>query len=135
MDKQCHPQSIAVVKTRANHLGVEVAIQEFRDFDLSSEDVCGVLVQYPNTDGQINDFTEMIETAHANNTLVAMATDILSLTMIKPPGDLGADIALGSCQRFGVPMGYGGPHAGFFAVKKELTKLLPGRIVGQTWYE
>lgn len=133
VDERSHPHSIAVLQTRARHLGVEVHIGSFRSFDFASGSVCGVLVQYPTTDGQIEDFTDMIKVAHDNGVLVAMATDLLALTLLKSPGDLGADIALGSCQRFGVPMGYGGPHAGFFAVKKELTKLLPGRIVGKTW--
>ncbi|XP_064386896.1 glycine dehydrogenase (decarboxylating), mitochondrial-like [Halichondria panicea] len=135
VDSRCHPQSIAVVRTRASHLGVEVVESDFRDFDFSSGQVCGVLLQYPNTDGQINDYSQVIEKAHGQEkkAMVAMATDLLALTLLKPPGDLGADIAFGNAQRFGVPMGYGGPHAGFFAVKKEYTKNLPGRIVGETW--
>lgn len=131
VDSRCHPQSTAVVCTRASHLGVDVVVQDYKDFEFT-DDVCGVLLQYPNTDGQINDYRETIELAHQHQALVAMATDLMALTMLKPPGDLGADIALGNCQRFGVPMGFGGPHAGFFAVKRELIKLLPGRIVGQT---
>jgi glycine dehydrogenase len=133
VDRHVHPHSLAVIQTRANHLGVETVVDDFHNFDFSTGTVCGVLVQYPNTDGQINDFTEMIEKAHENKVLVAMATDLLALTLLRPPGDLGADIALGSSQRLGVPMGFGGPHAGFFAVKKPLLKSMPGRIVGRTW--
>jgi glycine dehydrogenase len=125
----CHPQTLEVVKTRARALGVEVVVDDAETFSFNDR-VCGALVQYPDTFGRINDYSGLVERAHAAGALVAVATDLLSLTLIRPPGEFGADIALGSSQRFGVPLGYGGPHAAFFATRDALKRHMPGRIVG-----
>jgi glycine dehydrogenase len=131
-----HPQTIAVVKTRAKWLGIEVEVgdvEKLKTQNAKLKTFCGVLVQYPTTDGRIVDYGPLTEAAHAHNTQVVAATDLLALTLIKPPGEWaggGADIAVGNAQRFGVPMGFGGPHAAFMACKSEFTRKLPGRIVG-----
>eukprot|EP00246_Nothoceros_aenigmaticus_P004437 TRINITY_DN15970_c0_g1_i1.p1 TRINITY_DN15970_c0_g1~~TRINITY_DN15970_c0_g1_i1.p1 ORF type:complete len:910 (+),score=173.64 TRINITY_DN15970_c0_g1_i1:285-2732(+) len=126
----CHPQTIAVCITRAEGLGMVVKVAELAEFDYSSKDVCGVLVQYPATDGEVVDYADFIKDAHAHGVKVVMATDLLALTVLKPPGELGADMVVGSAQRFGVPMGYGGPHAAFLATSQEYKRLMPGRIIG-----
>src|SRR5688572_22579993 len=105
----CHPQTIEVVKTRAEAIGVEVRVGDAESIDW--EDVFGILLQYPATDGRIRDWSEIAGRAHEAKAMVVMATDLLALTLLRPPGEIGADIAVGSTQRFGVPMGYGGPHA------------------------
>ncbi|KAA8495054.1 Glycine dehydrogenase (decarboxylating), mitochondrial [Porphyridium purpureum] len=125
-----HPQSLAVIKTRAEGFGVEVISLHHSQFDYSGNDVCGVMMQYPATDGTVQDFSEQIKAAHAGGAKVVMASDLLALTLLKPPGELGADFVLGSAQRFGVPLGYGGPHAAFFATRDEFKRLMPGRIIG-----
>jgi len=130
VDAGCHPQTIEVVRTRARPLGITVKVGEAAGFDLAAEKAFGLLVQYPATDGAIPDFRPLCEKAHAAGTLVAMATDLLALTVLTPPGELGADVAVGSAQRFGVPLGYGGPHAAFFATRAEWTRKLPGRLIG-----
>jgi glycine dehydrogenase len=126
----CHPQTIAVVRTRAKSQGIEIETGDAKSADLASGKFFGVLVQYPATDGRIVDYGDVVEKAHANGALVVYATDLLALTLIKPPGEFGADIAVGSAQRFGVPMGFGGPHAAFMATKPEHARKMPGRIVG-----
>ncbi|HEY6476844.1 MAG TPA: aminomethyl-transferring glycine dehydrogenase, partial [Polyangia bacterium] len=130
VSSDCHPQTIEVVRTRARPLGIEVKVGDAATFDLAAEKAFGLLVQYPATDGAIPDFRTLCEKAHAAGTLVAMATDLLALTVLTPPGELGADVAVGSAQRFGVPLGYGGPHAAFFATRAEWTRKLPGRLIG-----
>ncbi|ESO92602.1 hypothetical protein LOTGIDRAFT_216694 [Lottia gigantea] len=132
VDVNCHPQNIAVVKTRGDALGIEVITGNWREMDFSTHDVCGVLVQYPNTEGSIENYSGLIEDAQACGTLVIAATDPLALAILKPPGELGFDIALGTTQRFGIPLGYGGPHAAFFACKEKYTRMMPGRVVGVT---
>ncbi|HEY3820239.1 MAG TPA: aminomethyl-transferring glycine dehydrogenase [Polyangiaceae bacterium] len=128
---QCHPQTIDVIKTRAGAHAIEVLVGDASAFDFAAgPKVFGVVLQYPATDGGLDDWKGFIERAHAAGALVAMACDLLSLALIVPPGELGADIAVGSAQRFGVPLGYGGPHAAFFACKNELVRKLPGRIIG-----
>jgi len=127
----CHPQTIAVVTTRAKALGIEVEVVDCERHQFSSDDV-GLLLQYPTTWGSVEDYRGVIERAKAAGVLVVMAADLLALTLLTPPGELGADIAVGSAQRFGVPLGYGGPHAAFFACKDELKRLMPGRLVGVT---
>ncbi|NDE71448.1 MAG: glycine dehydrogenase (aminomethyl-transferring), partial [Actinobacteria bacterium] len=131
VDQNAHPQTIAVIETRARPLGIEV-----RRVDLSQplpdEEIFGVLVQYPDTYGVLHDYSDMIAQAHSRGALVIMATDLLALTIIKSPGEWGADVAVGSAQRFGVPMGFGGPHAGFLSVREGLERSLPGRLVGQS---
>ncbi len=125
----CHPQTIAVVRTRAEGVGIRLVVGDPATLAFTP-DLCGVLVQYPNTSGLLHDYRTLISAAHANGTMVVMATDLLALTLITPPGELGADIAIGSAQRFGVPMGFGGPHAGFIATRSEHVRKLPGRIIG-----
>jgi glycine dehydrogenase len=126
---ECHPQTIAVVHTRALPLGIKLVVGDYRTFDFS-EDVFGTLLQYPTTDGAIHNYGSFCEKAHAAGALVAVATDLLSLTLLIPPGEFGADVAIGNSQRFGVPLGYGGPHAAFFATREEHKRFIPGRIIG-----
>ncbi len=123
-----HPQTIDVLKTRAEYFGFEIVTGN--PTDLASHDIFGALLQYPGTYGQANDLTEIIDEAHKQNALVAVSCDLLSLALLKPPGEMGADIAVGSAQRFGVPMGYGGPHAAFFATRDAYKRSAPGRIIG-----
>ena len=125
----CHPQTIDVIKTRAQALGLKVITGDPETFQFTDQ-VFGALAQYPDTFGAIDDYSELTARAHAVGALVAVATDLLSLTLLRPPGEFGADIALGSAQRFGVPMGYGGPHAAFFATRDAYKRHMPGRIVG-----
>jgi glycine dehydrogenase len=124
-----HPQTVDVVVTRAKALGVEVTIARTEEFNFS-DDVIGCLVQYPDTTGNVVDLTSVCDRAHAAQALVCVATDLLALTILKSPGAMGADMAIGSAQRFGVPMGYGGPHAAFFATKDQYKRSMPGRLVG-----
>lgn len=125
------PQTISVLKTRSKPLEIELVYGDHQDFDLTDK-VFGALVQYPSRHGQIYDYTDFINKAHAAETKVVMAADLLSLALLKSPGDMGADVAVGTSQRFGIPMGYGGPHAGYFATKEEYKRLIPGRIIGVT---
>ena len=127
---QCHPQTIDVIKTRAVAHGIEIVVADAGKFDFAKKKVFGVVLQYPGTDGGLDDWKDLVDRAHADGALVAMACDLLALALVVPPGELGADIAVGSAQRFGVPLGYGGPHAAFFACKNELVRKLPGRIIG-----
>jgi glycine dehydrogenase len=129
VSENCHPQTIEVVRTRAKALGIEVVVGAHENFQFT-EKVFGALVQYPDTFGAIHDYTGLVEQAHAAGALVTVATDLLALTLLKPPGEFGADVAVGSAQRFGVPLGYGGPHAAFFATRDEFKRYMPGRIVG-----
>ena len=131
IDKNVHSQTKSVVVTRAKPLGIDVREVDALNID-SSLNYFGVLVQYPDTTGIINDFTTVATNARAKDALVIAATDLLALTLIKAPGEWGADIAIGSAQRFGVPMGFGGPHAGFMAVRTGLERALPGRLIGQS---
>ena len=129
VDAQCLPQTIAVVKTRAEPLGWEIIVGDpFKD--LEPEKVFGALFQYPGLDGAFHDYSAVIAKLHATKALAVMAADPLALTLLKPPGEMGADIAVGSMQRFGMPMGYGGPHAAYIAVKDAYKRSLPGRLVG-----
>ncbi len=125
----CHPQTMDVVRTRAKALGIQVQAGNHDSFQFTDA-VFGALVQYPDTFGSIHDYAGFVQQAHAAGALVAVAADLLSLTLLRPPGEFGADIALGSAQRFGVPLGYGGPHAGFFATRDAFKRQMPGRIVG-----
>ena len=129
VDRRCHPQTIAVVETRGRWRGIEVRVADPADFAFGG-DVVGALVQYPATDGDVRDFRALCERAHADGALVTAATDLLACTLLTPPGAWGADIAVGNSGRFGVPMGYGGPHAAFFATKDDYRRHLPGRIIG-----
>ena len=131
IDHKVHPQTKAVVATRAKPLGIEVREVDILKVDRSLN-FFGALVQYPDTDGDVNSFSEFTERAHEQGALVIAATDLLALTLLAAPGEWGADIAIGSAQRFGIPMGFGGPHAGFLAVRSGLERALPGRLVGQS---
>ena len=126
----CHPQTIAVVKTRAASLGLEVRVGRAEEADLAAEGAFGLLLQYPTTDGRVRDYAELAARAHAAQALVVVATDLLALTLLRPPGEFGADVAVGSSQRFGVPLGFGGPHAAFLSTKDEYKRQIPGRIIG-----
>jgi glycine dehydrogenase len=125
----CHPQTIAVVRTRAKPLGIEVKIDNFARFKFD-DTVFGALAQYPATDGAIYDYADFVKSAHDAGALVVVAADILALTLLKPPGEFGADVAVGSTQRFGVPLGFGGPHAAYFATREQYKRHMPGRLVG-----
>ncbi len=129
VSERCHPQTVSVMRTRCEALGVRPIIGDETTFNFS-EKVFAVLLQYPDTTGAVCDYAPFIARAHAAGALAIVAADILALTLLRPPGEMGADIAVGSTQRFGVPMGFGGPHAGYIAVKDELKRLLPGRLVG-----
>ena len=128
VDEQCLPQTINVLKTRAKPLGIEIKIGDPQK--MQDEEYFAALVQYPGVDGVIRDFSDLVDSSHKNDALVIFAADILELTLIKPPGEFGADIVIGSSQRFGVPIGFGGPHAAFMAAKESYKRSLPGRIVG-----
>src|SRR5204862_4602431 len=125
----CHPQTIEVVQTRAKALGIEVAVGDCWQFKFD-DTVFGALVQYPATDGAIFDYEPLARAAHEAGALLAIAADILALTLLKPPGEMGADVAVGSSQRFGVPLGFGGPHAAYFATRDAYKRHMPGRLVG-----
>jgi len=130
VSERCHPQTIDVLRTRTAPIGVELVVGNHQTIDITNPNLFGVLLQYPATDGGIEDYTHFISDAHQHSVAVAVATDLLALTLLKPPGEMGADIVLGSAQRFGVPMGYGGPHAAFFATKEKYKRLIPGRLIG-----
>ncbi|HET7746285.1 MAG TPA: aminomethyl-transferring glycine dehydrogenase [Vicinamibacteria bacterium] len=127
--EDCHPQTLGVLETRARSLGMRLVVGDPPTAALGP-DVCGILLQYPATDGRVVDFTDLAERAHAAGALVVVAADLLALTLLRPPGEMGADVAVGTSQRFGVPMGYGGPHAGFLATRDEYRRHMPGRLVG-----
>lgn len=129
VDDRIFPQSKDVINTRAVPIGVELVFGDYKTVELD-EQFFGAIVQYPDVNGEIHDYKSFIEKAHENEMLVAMAADILSLTLLTPPAELGADIALGSTQRFGIPMGYGGPHAAYFATEEKYKRNIPGRIIG-----
>ncbi|MDQ6632272.1 MAG: aminomethyl-transferring glycine dehydrogenase, partial [Verrucomicrobiota bacterium] len=129
VSKDCHPQNIEVIQTRAKALGIEVAIGHGEHAPIN-EKVFGYLVQYPGTDGSILDPSFYFDLAHKSGAMTVVACDLLALTLIKPPGEFGADIAVGSAQRFGVPLGYGGPHAAFFATREIYKRSMPGRLIG-----
>ncbi|MCP5076737.1 MAG: aminomethyl-transferring glycine dehydrogenase [Psychromonas sp.] len=128
VSNQLHPQTIDVIRTRAEYIGYDIITGSIDDLD--KHDLFGAILQYPSSMGNVQDLTEVIEKAHAKKTLVAVATDLLSLTLLKAPGEMGADVVIGSAQRFGVPMGFGGPHAGFMATRDKFKRTMPGRVIG-----
>ena len=131
IDQNCFPQTISVVTARAKPIGIEVIVGDPQQLtNLDKETYFGALLQYPGNDGAVIDFSKEIKSVHQQNGLVIMATDLLALTLLKSPGEMGADIAIGSSQRFGVPLGFGGPHAAFMATKEKYKRSLPGRLVG-----
>ncbi|KAK6640123.1 hypothetical protein RUM43_008400 [Polyplax serrata] len=132
LSDKLHPQTVSVVKTRTDSLGIEVVVGDLNTADLSKRNFAAVLIQYPNTDGTLEDFTQIVEQAHSHGTLAVCATDLLALTISRPPSEFDVDIAIGTSQRFGVSLNYGGPHAGFFACRQSLVRLMPGRMIGVT---
>lgn len=129
VDENCHPQTIEVIKTRAEPLGIEIIVAD-PETELEPSKVFGAIFQYPGTYGRVRDFTPCIASLHEEKAIAIMAADILALCLLKSPGEMGADIAIGSTQRFGVPMGYGGPHAAYMATTDKLKRSMPGRIIG-----
>lgn len=129
ISQDCHPQTLQVIQTRAQPLGIEVIIGDHQQ-DLDGKDIFGLLLQYPASTGEISDLSDAVAKAHAQKALAVVASDLLSLALLKPPGEFGADVVVGSSQRFGVPLGYGGPHAAFFATKDAYKRSIPGRLVG-----
>ncbi|XP_076684686.1 glycine dehydrogenase (decarboxylating), mitochondrial [Andrena cerasifolii] len=132
VSNKVHPQTISVIATRATSLGLALEIGDVFQVDTSAKDIAGILVQYPDTTGSIYAFADVAKRAHADGTLICAATDLLALAILEPPSEFGADICVGTSQRFGVPLGYGGPHAGFFACRQKLVRLMPGRMIGVT---
>jgi len=130
VDKNIFPQTLAVLQTRAVPIGVSLEVTDIEKIDISAPDLFGIFVQNPDGNGSVKDFTHLIAAAKENQVFSVMATDLLSLTLLKGPGEMGADVAVGTSQRFGVPLGYGGPHAAFFATKEEFKRQIPGRIIG-----
>lgn len=132
VSKNCFPQTIDVVRTRAESIGIELVIGDKSTMSELNNDFFGALVQYPNATGEIPDYSEFFGKCKENGILIAVAADLMSLALLKPPGEFGADAVVGNSQRFGVPMGYGGPHAAFFSTKEEYKRFIPGRIIGAT---
>jgi len=132
LSDKLHPQTISCVETRAGPFGIKIEIVDINRVDFSNKDIGGIIFQYPDTEGSIHDFSAVVNKAKENGTLTICATDLMALTILKPPGEFGCDVALGTSQRFGVPLGYGGPHAGFFATKNQYVRHMPGRMIGVT---
>jgi glycine dehydrogenase len=130
VDKNTFPQTIDVILTRSRPLGIQVEIGDYKNIDWNKKKYFGIFLQYPCDDGEIRDYSEFTSTAHENNSRVVVAADLLSLVLLTPPGNWDADIVVGSSQRFGIPMGFGGPHAAYFATKEEFKRFIPGRIIG-----
>ena len=132
VSESCHPQTIEVLQTRAEPIDVEIRVGDHNELDVTDPKLFGMLLQYPGTDGTVEDHTNIIQAAHENDVYAVVAADLLALTLLKAPGEMGADVVVGSSQRFGVPMGYGGPHAAFFATQEKFQRKIPGRIIGVT---
>ncbi len=130
VDVNSFPQTIDVLRTRANPLGIELIVEDVANLDIADADLFGVFIQYPDANGTVKDHSAFIEATHENGIAVVVGTDLMSLLLLKSPGEMGADVVIGSSQRFGVPIGYGGPHAAFFATKDEYKRQMPGRIIG-----
>ncbi|CAN5419303.1 aminomethyl-transferring glycine dehydrogenase [soil metagenome] len=130
VDKNVFPQTIDLLKTRSAPLGIELVIGDIDKLDITSPDLFAIYIQNPNNNGAVKDYTPLIDSAHEKEVYVVMGTDLMSLVLMKSPGEMGVDIAVGSSQRFGVPMGFGGPHAAFFAIRDEFKRLIPGRLIG-----
>lgn len=130
VDEKVFPQTKALLITRAEPVGINLVFGPLSSLDLTDPELYGVMFQYPNVDGEVIDYSSMVAAAKENHVLTAFASDLLALTLLTPPGEMGADVVVGSSQRFGVPMGYGGPHAAFFATKEEFKRQIPGRIIG-----
>ncbi|MCG8454840.1 MAG: aminomethyl-transferring glycine dehydrogenase, partial [Holophagales bacterium] len=128
--EDCHPQTLAVLRTRADGLGIDLRIGDAAELDLDDPELFGLLLQYPTTDGRVEDHAELVSAAGERKVVSILATDLLALTLLRSPGEIGADIAVGSAQRFGVPLGFGGPHAAFLATREQYKRQIPGRIIG-----
>ncbi len=128
----CHPQTIDILKTRSEPIGVEIVVGDYKKLDVTESKLYGLLLQYPATDGSVEDYSNIIAAAQEHSVHTVVAADLLSLTLLTPPGEMGADVVVGTTQRFGVPMGYGGPHAAYFATKENFKRQIPGRIIGVT---
>ena len=133
-DSAVSPQTLSVLRTRAKGFGIRLIVGDasaaFAEGSSDAKDISGILLQYPDVNGTVRDFSALVNAAHAHGAIVAVATDLLALALLKPPGEWGADIALGNSARFGVPAGYGGPHAAFFSVTDKLKRKMPGRLIG-----
>jgi len=132
VSENCFPQTLDVLKNRAEPLGIKIEVGNLLDADISRESIFGIFLQYPGFDGSVYDYRTLIDAAHENNIYSVAAADLMSLALLTPPGEMGFDVVVGSSQRFGVPMGYGGPHAAFFATRAEFQRKIPGRIIGVT---
>ncbi|RNC79349.1 MAG: glycine dehydrogenase (aminomethyl-transferring) [Balneola sp.] len=132
VSEHCHPQTIEVLQTRAEPIGVNIIVGDHNELDVTNPALYGILLQYPASNGSVEDYSNLITAAHENQVRVVVAADLLSLTLLTPPGEMGADIVVGTTQRFGVPMGFGGPHAAYYATKEEFKRQIPGRIIGVT---
>lgn len=132
VSENCHPQTLSVIKSRMAPLEIDVVAGNPAEVDVTDPALFGLLLQYPDTFGSITDFSDLIAAAHENDLFVTVAADLLSLTLLTPPGEMGADVVVGTTQRLGVPMGYGGPHAAYFATRDEFKRQIPGRIIGAT---
>ncbi len=130
VDANCFPQTIDVIQTRGDHLGLEIRVVNDLAAELKTTECFGVFVQYPGNNGSVSDLSAIVDAAHASDALVAVATDLMALVLLKPPGEFGVDAVVGAAQRFGVPMGYGGPHAAFLATREDYRRSVPGRIIG-----
>jgi glycine dehydrogenase len=130
VSERCHPQTIDVLLTRATPIGIQVLVGDHRSVNLTNGEIFGILLQYPASDGEVFDYTDLISAAHELGITTAVAADLLALTLLTPPGEMGADVVVGSAQRFGVPMGFGGPHAAYFATRDAFKRQIPGRIIG-----
>ena len=130
VDESTFPQVIDLLKTRANPIGIDLVVGELSKLDITEANLFGIYIQNPNNNGEIKDYTSLIESAHEKEVFVVMGADLMSLLLVKSPGEMGADVVVGCSQRFGVPMGFGGPHAAFFATKDEFKRQMPGRIIG-----
>ncbi|MCC5913010.1 MAG: aminomethyl-transferring glycine dehydrogenase [Balneolaceae bacterium] len=129
---RCHPQTLSVLRNRLEPVGIDLKTGNPEEVDVTDPNLFGILLQYPETDGTVRDLTSLIEAAHENDVYVAVAADLMALALLTPPGEMGADVVVGSTQRFGVPMGYGGPHAAYFATRDKFKRQIPGRIIGVT---
>ena len=131
VDSECHPQTIEIIKTRADALNIKIIVENHSKFEFNKQ-VFGAIIQYPNSSGEIINYSDLINEAHKSNSYVCVASDLMALTLIEPPGEFNADVVVGNSQRFGIPLGYGGPHAAFFSTSDEFKRLIPGRIIGVT---
>lgn len=132
VSERCHPQTIDVLKTRAEPLEVKIVVGNHEEVDVTDPELFAILLQYPASDGSVFNYTNLISAAHENKVHAIVAADLMSLTLLTPPGEMGADVVIGTTQRFGVPMGYGGPHAAYFATQEKFKRQIPGRIIGVT---